>query len=198
MIGRRDFRYLALEAVVVLFSIIAALFVDSAREGEARRVAAQAGVERLKLEVERNLDELRAMSDDVGARLAQIRAIRGHRPTGVGLSELIHRFQGYRTPDLDEAAWERLSGSDLASVVDPDLLADAFRLYEWNRQFDQIDQEISRFVYSEVFYEPERLDTDQGTTAGMGRGRHPSIRIVPRREAIVVVQCSAHPGRVPY
>lgn len=159
MIGRRDFRYLALEAVVVLFSIIAALFVDSAREGEARRVAAQAGVERLMLEVERNLDELRATSDDVSARLVQIRALRGHRPTDVGLSELIHRFQGYRTPDLDEAAWERLSGSDLASVVDPDLLADAFRLYEWNRQFDQIDQEISRFVYSEVFYEPERLDT---------------------------------------
>ncbi len=159
MIGRRDFRYLALEAVIVLFSIIAALFVDSAREEAARRAAAQAAVEHLMLEVDLNLHELRAMRDDVTTRLRQIRALRDQPPADIGLAELIDRFQGYRTPDLAEATWERLSGSDLASVVDPDLLADAFRLYEWNRQFDQIDREISRFVYSEVFYLPERLDT---------------------------------------
>lgn len=159
MIGRRDFRYLALEAVVVLFSIIAALFVDGAREEAARRASAQVGVERLILEVEQNLRELGAMRDDVETRLRQIRALRADPPADAGLAELISRFQGYRTPDLAEAAWERLSGGDLADDVDPDLLADAFRLYEWNRQFDQLDQEISRFVYSETFYLPERLDT---------------------------------------
>ncbi len=159
MVGRRDFKYLALEAVVVLFSIAAALFVDSAREEASRREAARADVERLTLEIERNLQELREMRDDVTTRLEQIRALRDNAPVDVGLANLINRFQGYRTPDLGEAAWERLSTSDLAGVVDPGLLADAFRLYEWNRQFDQIDQEISRFVYSEVFYVPERLDT---------------------------------------
>lgn len=51
----------------------------------------------------------------------------------------------------------QLPGQD--TLVDPDLLAEAFYLYEWNRQFDQIDREINRFVYSEVFYLPERLDT---------------------------------------
>lgn len=158
MIGRRDFRYLALEAVVVLFSIIAALFVDSARSEAARRASAVVGVERLMLEVEQNLHELRAMRDEVETRLGQLRAVRDD-PPAAGLAELIDRFQGYRTPDLAEAAWERLSGGDLAGEVDPDLLAEAFRLYEWNRQFDQLDQEISRFVYSETFYLPERLDT---------------------------------------
>ena len=159
MIGRRDFRYLALEAMVVLFSIIAALFVDSARAEAARRASAAVGVERLMLEVEQNLRELHAMRDEVATRLGQLRALRDDPPPAAGLAELINRFQGYRTPDLAEAAWERLSGGDLAGDVDPDLLADAFRLYEWNRQFDQIDQEITRFVYSETFYLPERLDT---------------------------------------
>ncbi len=190
MIGRRDFRYLALEAVIVLFSIIAALFVDSAREEAACRAAAQAAVERLMLEVDLNLHELRAMRDDVTTRLRQIRALRDQPPADVGLAELIDRFQGYRTPDLAEATWERLSGSDLASVVDPDLLAEAFRLYEWNRQFDQIDREISRFVYSEVFYLPERLDTalaiserikEQLLAWAAGRGCHLAVRVVPRR-----------------
>lgn len=159
MIGRKDFRYLALESVVVLFSIVAALFVDSAREDAARRESADASVERLMLEVGQNLEELREVRDDVATRLEQIRALRDHPPNDVGLAGLIDRFQGYRTPDLSEAAWERVSRTELAGVVDPDLLAEAFYLYEWNRQFDQIDREISRFVYSEVFYLPERLDT---------------------------------------
>ncbi len=159
MIGRKDFRYLTLESVVVLFSIVAALFVDSAREDAARREAADASVERLMLEVEQNLQELREVRDDVATRLEQIRVLRDHPPNDVGLAGLIDRFQGYRTPDLSEAAWEHISRGDLAGIVDADLLAEAFYLYEWNRQFDQIDREISRFVYSEVFYLPERLDT---------------------------------------
>jgi len=65
-------------------------------------------------------------------------------------------FGGYRTPDLREAAWECLSGSDLSDLVDDNLLREVFHLYKWGRQFDGLNLEIYRLIYSETFYRPDR------------------------------------------
>ena len=152
---RKDPRYLALEAVVVLFGVLAALFVDGIRDEAARQDAAAAGVERLFAEASQNLNELRDLSDVVNDRLVLIRALRDDAQEDAGLADLVARFHGYRTPDLSEGAWQRLSGSSLADSVDPELLAEGFYLYQLNRHFSQLDQSINQLVYSELFYEPE-------------------------------------------
>jgi hypothetical protein len=71
----------------------------------------------------------------------------------------VSAFHGYRTPDLSEAAWLQLAGSTLADNVDPDFLMEAFYLYEWNGQYEQLEREITRLVYRELFYPPDRRST---------------------------------------
>lgn len=155
---RQDVRYLALEGLVVLFGVLFALLVDRVREERVQQDAADAAVQRLVVEVTQNLGELRDLKSVVQSRLSRLQALKGVAQPG-GLSELLSQFEGFRTPDLSEGAWNRLSSSGAASSVDPDILMQAFYLYEWNRQFDQLDDEISRLVYSELFYSPERRST---------------------------------------
>ncbi|MGD8362213.1 MAG: hypothetical protein PVJ04_12375 [Gemmatimonadota bacterium] len=158
-ISRGDLKYLMLEGLVVVFGVLAALVVDGWREEAARRSAAESAFRRVIAEVSLNLQELEDLSATVAERLERLRSLKTDAPPGVPLSELINRFTGYRTPDLREAAWDRLSGSDLSDLVDQDLLNEAFYLYEWGRQFDGLDLEIYRLTYSELFYLPERRST---------------------------------------
>ena len=158
-IGRGDLKYLVLEGLVVVFGVLAALVVDGWREEAARRSAAESALERVMAEVSLNLQELEDLSATVTERLERLRSLKTDAPPGVPLSELINRFTGYRTPDLREAAWDRLSGSDLSDLVDQDLLNEAFYLYEWGRQFDGLDLEIYRLTFRELFYLPEKRST---------------------------------------
>lgn len=149
---------MALEGFVVLFGVLAALLVDRVREDVVQHRAARAAVDRLFEEVAQNLGEMRGLQHVASERLDSLRALRD-APPDLGLSDLIGRFYGFRTPDLSEAAWERLSTSQLADSVDPELLSAAFYLYEWNHQFDRLDDQINRLVYSEIYYLPERRPT---------------------------------------
>jgi hypothetical protein len=156
MIRRGDVRYLLLEGLVVLFGVLIALVVDGVRERAIQHAAADAAVARVILEVQQNLSEFQDLEVVVEERLSRLRALGSSPTASAGLSDLVDRFGGYRSPDLSEAAWLRLSGSDLADVVDQTFLTDAFHLYEWNRQYDQLDGEITGLVYSELFYLPSR------------------------------------------
>ena len=146
--------YLALEGIVVLFGVLAALLVDGARERSSQRHAAEAAEERVYREVSQNLDELQDLVDVVTDRLERLRALRDERPTGRPLSDLVDRFAGYRTPELSSAAWERLSGSQLADWVDPEVLEAAFYLYERIEAFDSLDGEINRLVFGDSYFDP--------------------------------------------
>ena len=158
LMRRQDIKYLALEALVVVFGVLAALLVERVREERAHERAAAVAGGRLTAEVAQNLAELRDLQEVVQERVGYLRALREEKTPG-SLAELVGRFEGYRTPDLSGAAWTRLSTSDLADAVDPQLMADAFYVYEWNRQFDQLEREINRLVYSELFYSPEAAPT---------------------------------------
>ncbi len=155
---RQDIKYLGLEAVVVIFGVLTALLVERVREDQARRSAADVAVERLYEEVGRNLAEMQELETVVRERLGHLRQLRDEGVRG-SLADLVGRFTGYRTPELSAAAWNRLSGGGLADVVDPELMAEAFYLYEWNEQFAQLDREVNRLIYSELFYVPERRET---------------------------------------
>jgi hypothetical protein len=159
MIRRGDLKYLVLEGFVVLFGVLLALLVDGLREGAAQREAGAAAVDRVLEETRQNLLEIEDLVEVVEGRLGQLRALEDDVPANAGLSDLIGRFRGYRSPELNEAAWLRLSGSSLADAVDPTFLTEAFYLYEWNHQYTQLDREISRLVYSELFYLPDRRST---------------------------------------
>ena len=158
MLSGRNKRYLLLEAFVVLFGVLAALLVDEARENATLRSAAEAAQQRVIHEARQNLAELVHLDQVVRERLASLRALRDESTEGQSLADLLSRFQGFRTPDLSSAAWERLSRSALADSVDYAFLEQVFRLQILNRQYTQLDQQINALIYSELFYLPEKLD----------------------------------------
>lgn len=146
--------HLALEGIVVLFGVLAALLVDGARERANERRAAEAAEERLFREVRQNLAELRDVTEVVSYRLERLRELRDENPQGVPLAALVGRFAGYRTPELSSASWERLSGSQFTDWIDEDVLEGAFYLYERIEAFDSLDREISRLAFGELFFDP--------------------------------------------
>ena len=166
-IRRRNLKYLALEAVVVLFGVLAALLVDGFRDEAGRQEAADAAVERLFVEAAQNLDELLDFRDDVAGRLERLRALRSDAPADVALIALAPRFGGYASLDLSEGAWERLARSDLANSVDPELLEEAFYIYERHQWFDALTLEIYSLVFGEIFYLPERTSTGIAISQGI-------------------------------
>ena len=155
MSRRDEVRFLLIEGVIVLFGVLAALLVDGIREDAALRETADEAVQRVFVETQQNLDELLDMVSVVEDRLGRLRALKTEAPENASLADVVGRFVGYATPELNRAAWERLSQSEMSSVVDPDLLTEAFHLYEWERQFESLELEISRLAYSELFYRPD-------------------------------------------
>jgi hypothetical protein len=149
VLRREDLRFLLLEGVMVLMGVLAALLVEGAREEAANRRAVRVATERLVLEVDQNAEELKDLQEVVTERLALLRELRSAISTERSLAELVPQFGGFRTPDFNNAAWDRLSRSSLGESADPDLLRDAFYLYEWNEQFEALDGEINDLVFSE-------------------------------------------------
>ncbi len=166
-IRRGDLKYLALEAVVVLFGVLAALLVDGVRAEAGRQEAAEEAVQRVFTEVAQNLDELLGLRDDVAGRLERLRAVGSDAPADVALVALTSRFGGYASLDLSEGAWERLSRSDLADSVDPELLEEAFYIYERHQWFEALTLEMYSLVFGEMFYLPERRSTAIAISEGI-------------------------------
>jgi hypothetical protein len=155
-IDRGDLRLLALEGLMVLFGVLAALLVDEWREDRALRAQAETARTHLVAEVRGNLGELESMRDIVSDRLALLDDLHGEMDGSVSLDSLSYRFGGYRQPDLAEGAWLRFSTSGIAERVPPELVHDAFALYAGHRYFQGLTDQVSRLVFSELNVDPAR------------------------------------------
>lgn len=154
--NKRDRKYLTIEGVVVLFGVLIALVVDHARQQWLEDREAQIALSRVYLELDHNLTQLEDLQTVGTDRLARLRELRSIEGSEHSLADLMSRFSGYRTPDLNEAAWNRLVQSRLADSIDPQLLEQAFQIYEANQLFDGLDWEINRLVYSELFHSADK------------------------------------------
>ena len=157
VIRREDLRFLFLETLMVLIGVFAALFLDGAREEARTARAVEAATMRLVREVRQNQQELESLSEVVSTRVVLLRQQRDALEPGIALSGAVGGFGGFRTADFSDAAWARLSRSQLGESADPDLLRDAFFLYEWNAQFEGLNEEINDLVFSELFFSPGKV-----------------------------------------
>jgi hypothetical protein len=155
-IRRSDVRLLALETCMVLVGVLAALLVDGLRESRRLDEEARAATDRLLEEVRVNLRELESLDSVVTDRSGRLRALELELDGTVPLGKLTPRFGGYRSPDLSEGAWQRLSTGAVAEHVPPDLLQEAFELYALHRYFLGLDEQIGRLVYGELNLDPAR------------------------------------------
>jgi hypothetical protein len=159
LIRRGDLRKIFVDSLVVLVGVLAALLLNNLREDAAANRAARVATERLVQEVEQNAEGLRNAEKVVTRRLALLRELRTEIPAGKSLGDFITQFHGFWVVDLNTSAWEYLSRSALADFVDPALLHDAFALYSVNKGFDQQNEQIQNFVYSELFVSAEKAST---------------------------------------
>ena len=156
VLRREDLRFLFLEALMILIGVLAALLLDSAREEAETRRGVRAARERLVLEVSQNRAELMDLEEAVSGRLSLLQQQRFGLQHGTSLADRMAEFGGFRTADFSDAAWDRLSRSYLGDSADPDLLRDAFYLYEWNAQFESLNGEINDLVFSEIFFTADK------------------------------------------
>lgn len=153
---REDIRFLFLETAMILVGVLAALVVDGAREDAATRRAVEAATSRLAVEVQGNAQELNELFEVVGERVIRLRELRSDRYSGMSLAQIQSEFGGFRSPEFSSAAWDRLSRSALGEKADPDLLRDAFYLYEANTQLKSLDDQVKSLVFSELYFSPHR------------------------------------------
>jgi len=156
LLNRGSIQHLAIEAMVVVFSILAALSVDAWRDERVERRSAVEAANGLNLEIARNLKELEDMLADVTGRQDRLLALGDSLTKPMPFSRHMGSFNGFRTPDLSHSAWQRASGAAIANRLDPDYLQDAFRAYNAADLLSGLDAEISRLVFSETFYAPDR------------------------------------------
>lgn len=153
---RGEIRFLVLEGLIVLFGVLTALLVDEWREERGLREEARSAIAALVAEVERNQAELQEVDSVVSLRLGRLRDLGPEMDGTVALGAVTGRFGGYRTPELSEGAWLRLSTGAVASHVPDDLVADAFALYALHPYFERLDAEVTRLVFSELNVDPQR------------------------------------------
>lgn len=110
------------------------------------------------MEVRGNLAELRDVDSVASRRLDSLAALRSDPSTQGSLAGLVDRFGGYRVPDLNKAAWERLSRSALADRLPADYVVAAFRLYSSHEYFDELNDQVNRLVFSELYHDPGRRE----------------------------------------
>lgn len=103
-----------------------------------------------------NAQELTDLFEVVEERIVRLRELRGSRYSGKSLAQLQSEFGGFRSPELSAAAWDRLSRSALGEQADPELLRDAFYLYEANTQLKSLDDRVKNLVFSELYFSPDR------------------------------------------
>ena len=151
-------RHLFVQGLVIVFSVLFALLAENSwAERKAKHDAAVA-LAVLELEIRANLEELEGFLVVVSERYDRLIAteptIDGSRP----FSDYVGNFGGYRHPDLDVSAWERVRSDPLANRVAPERLREAFILYRNLETLLTLDHQVSRLVFGPLYHDPDEAE----------------------------------------
>lgn len=146
-------RFLLLESLVVVISVLVALAVDGYREEVGRAERVQEARSQILAEVGANLDELQTSDSIISYRLGRLQelepvAARGDRP----FADI--RFGGFWIPELRTAVWERVRGGELGARLPAEFMNEAFGLYGVNDELDTLDEEVRDLTFSGLNHRP--------------------------------------------
>lgn len=151
---RDDLRFLALEGLIVLFGVLAALMVEDWRQDAELARSVDAARASLNAEVARNRDELVSVESTVRARRERLVRIEDEVDGSAPFADFGGRFGGYSLPELDRSAWNRASSDVLANEMPRDYLQDAFLLYGRNDVLEEMSGRALELVFSETYHSP--------------------------------------------
>lgn len=151
---RDDLRFLALEGLIVLFGVLAALMVEDWRQDAELARSVDAARASLNAEVARNRDELVSVDSAVRVRRERLVEIEDEVDGSAPFANFTGRFGGYLLPELDRSAWNRASSDVLANEMPPEYLRDAFLLYGRNDVLEEMSGRILDLVFRETYHSP--------------------------------------------
>lgn len=147
-------RFLLLESLVVVLSVLVALAVDEWRDDRDRQRRAREAMEDVVEEVRMNLSELAYTDSVMSDRQRRLHAVEdsldGTRP----FAYYNRYFGGYYTPDLSRAAWERATSPTVAERVPTAFYADAFPVYRGTEVLMGLEARVQDLAFSPLVYEP--------------------------------------------
>lgn len=155
--SRRDnYRFLILEGLMVLLSVLAALVMDDWRQNREVMERVTVAVERVVTEVIQNQGELEELVGNATARRDALGRMLEEAGGSRSLANRINEFGGYPVPDLSRAAWERVNSGAVADHVPEAFLDDAFDLYTLDGQYQSLADRIDEVVYSRLFFDADQ------------------------------------------
>ena len=155
-LSKENIRYLLFEGVVVLFSVLLALMIDAWQEDRRGCQEVRENVQALNVEIRSSLEELQSFLGIVEGRHERLQPLEQRIDNSRSFASYTGDFGGYRVPDLDTSAWERMRQNPLMNRVDLEYLRDAFILYRWHDLMSGYDKQIIQMAYSELFFDPSR------------------------------------------
>ncbi len=147
------FRFFLAESLVVVLSVLAALAVDRWTENRARHELAAAAMADVVDEVRQNLAEL-VLTDSISHfRLDSLGRMAAHVDNSRPL--LSYAPPGFYTPDLNRAAWERLSRSSGEFRVPASFSNDAFRFYRGVEMLHALELRVQDIYFGPMQHRAE-------------------------------------------
>lgn len=154
---KRTAQTLLLEGVMVVSSVLLALALNAWYEGQQEQERANAAEDAIRAEVRLNLDELRMSLERIRARSFALDSLASRISKDRAFYPLMTEFDGFYTPDLQNATWQRTLRQPFMARLPREFVEDAFTLYDWN--FDVLEREILDFSMSDLAHTPGEAET---------------------------------------
>ncbi len=146
-------RFFIVESFVVVLSVLIALGLDKWSEERERRGLAEAAMSEVVAEVVLNLEELVRTDSITRSRLASL----GELASSVDGSRPLFSYAppGFYTPDLNRAAYERLSRSAVEFRVPSSFTNDAFRFYRGVEMMAALETRVQDIYFGPLQHRAE-------------------------------------------
>jgi hypothetical protein len=148
----RKARSLLLEGAMVVASVLFALAVDSRYERHEEEARARQAMEAIIAEVRLNLAELIYAGERIDRSMRLLDSIGKQLPTSTTFYPYLLQFDGFYTPDIQDAAWTFASQQSYMTLLPRGFVSGAYAVYDL--EFDLLESQIETFATSPLVHTP--------------------------------------------
>jgi len=140
-------------------SVYLAFFITTWREDHKEQIATQIAIERLNQEIFQNYKSLITFKSSITKRYEELKEIEPRVSNKHKFSSKEIGFKSFVTSSYNSATWKRVSNNSLGNFMPVDYLENAHKLYERNQVLLDINDQISDFIFSDLFFEKSKCET---------------------------------------
>ncbi|MFA8436465.1 MAG: hypothetical protein ACEPOZ_18300 [Marinifilaceae bacterium] len=147
------------EFFTVLLSVYLAFLITEWREQHKLKKDVKMAMERLNLEIFRNYETMIDFHEEVTHRLEKMQEIERIWTPDRNFSSYVSIFGGYQIAKFKQAAWNRVSSSELANMMPVEYVERVHNLYEGANGLVKHNDMINKVLYSSMLTDPKQSKT---------------------------------------